>query len=70
VKKLLITTTMLTALVNPANALFQADQWNQSGGFWAVGYQANIGPRGICMAQVYYPKERDESVDLVNSGGY
>jgi serine protease Do len=56
VKKLLITTTMLTALVNPANALFHADQWNQSGGFWAVGYQANIGPKGICMAQAYYPK--------------
>jgi serine protease Do len=56
VKKLLITTTMLTALANPANALFQADQFYKSADGWAVGYQANIGPRGICMAQAYYPK--------------
>jgi serine protease Do len=56
VKKLLITTTMLTALANPAQALFRADAYSASGGYWNVGYQANIGPKGICMAQIYYPK--------------
>jgi serine protease Do len=55
VKKLLVTTTMLTALVSPVNALPGADQWSKSGGYWVVGYNSVIGA-GVCVAQAYYPK--------------